>query len=56
VHPFLRLDCFPEVAGTLCILMKYGLRIALLSNGSQAMLKAVELESLSELPSLLGLA
>lgn len=56
MDPYLRLDCFPEVAGTLRILMKYGLRMAILSLGSQAMLKAAELKPLSELPSLLGLA
>lgn len=40
MEAYLHLDCYPEVPGTLAALNRRGLRLAILSNGSPAMLEA----------------
>jgi 2-haloacid dehalogenase len=41
IDAYLHLQCYPEVPGTLKKLKDHGLKIAILSNGSPAMLEAV---------------
>ncbi len=50
MQAYLKLDCYPEVPDTLKILKKRGLHLAILSNGSPAMLEAaVHHSGISEL-------